>query len=84
MTEEAIGSLILAHLIKNGRIGKVVFAPDAEIFAHEQIDSLEKLEVTIFIEDQFNVQVDEEQLTALGSIERLASYLARALNSKAA
>jgi len=84
MEKQAIGELISAHLIKNRDIAAGTFTFEDDIFANGAVDSHGKLELTIFIEDQFCIQMDDEQLSRIGSIAKLISYIIGARAAKAA
>lgn len=75
MNKQEICERVAAHLDKGRPTAGLPLTLDAKIFKDGTIDSFAKLELTIFIEDKFGVQVDEEQVTNFGSISGVAAYV---------
>jgi acyl carrier protein len=75
MQQHEIAQKIAEFLIKRGGIKAERFDPDAEIFASGEIDSLTILELTIFIEDNFGIEIDEERVAQLKSIGTMADRI---------
>ncbi|WP_041492849.1 acyl carrier protein [Burkholderia lata] len=81
MQQHEIAQKIVDFLVKHGGIKAGEFDADAEIFADGAIDSFTVLELTIFIEDTFGVEIDEEQVGRLKSIGRIADRITNEANA---
>ena len=49
--------------------------PSVNLFDTRAIDSYDTLELSIYIEETFGVQLDEEKIAQLGTIEAIAAHV---------
>jgi len=81
MQQNEIEQKITTFLIKHRGVKAGTFTTEEEIFSNGVIDSLTTLELTIFIEDEFGIAVDEEKIACLGSIRKAAASIVQAAST---
>lgn len=85
--EESIKELVLDQLGSNKKITTrldkiaLVFTNDTE-FSEIGIGSLDSVELTMIIEDKFNINIPDEVMDSLNTINKLTSYLDSNCNIK--
>jgi len=63
--------------------GKTLGSVDEEIFKNDFLDSINVLQVILFMETEFSIAIDPFDLTldTLGTVNRIVDYLETKLNS---
>lgn len=85
--EESIRELVLDQLGGNkkvtNRLDKIalVFGNDTE-FSEVGIGSLDSVELTMNIEDKFNINIPDEVMDSLNTVNKLTKYLDSTYNIK--
>ena len=75
MQQGSVVEKLIVYLSDSKSVSAETFEPSANLFETKAIDSYDTLELSIYIEEAFGVQLDEEKIAQLGTIEAIAAHV---------
>lgn len=77
MTEKEIFGLIKKYFIEEFEIPEEKITPESSMFVDLELDSIDALDMIIMLEKELKMDVDEEELKGIVTIQDVIDYIVK-------
>ena len=75
MDRETIFKICVTHLVKEFELPEQIITPEAHLFNDLKIDSIDMLELIIHMEDDYELEIVEEEIKKVRTIGEFIDYV---------